>query len=414
MSPILAASLGALISLLFGGLGVALWSYGRRSRERIIQASRPLVDEQVVAVLDSLRQPAMLLGPYDEVLHSTPAARTTGMARGSRVTMNELLDPIRDCRSSSRPASHELHLKRSVDSPGRDFGLRLTPLPRGVVFLVAEDRSAIARIDETKRDLVANISHELKTPVGALQVLAEAVTEAAEDPEAVQHFAQRMREESARLGELVAQIIDLSRLQSDDPLLRDEVVEIDEVVDSAIGRCAELADQQKVSISVAGERGLRVVGDSAQLTTALVNLVQNAIAYSDSGARVAVSTHLGRDEGDHTVEIIVADNGIGIAAVDLDRIFERFYRVDYARSRASGGTGLGLSIVKHTVAAHGGSVDVWSKVGQGSTFTIRLPALLDARSATGPSAPAVPVPSAGSTAESPRSAKKAVAQRSTT
>jgi len=256
------------------------------------------------------------------------------------------------------------------------FSSRVAPLDEGLVLILAEDRTAARRIEETRRDFVANVSHELKTPIGAISLLAEAVEDAADDPPAVRKFAGRMGVESSRLIALVAQIIDLSRLQADDPLAAPEDVDIDAVLADAVDRCRVDAERHQVSLAVAGTRGCRVLGSARQLGVAVSNLVENALIYSDPGARVVVAARLQAMSDDDYVEITVSDNGIGIAAADLQRIFERFYRVDYARSRANGGTGLGLSIVKHIAATHGGEVSVWSKPHQGSTFTIRLPAHL--------------------------------------
>jgi two-component system sensor histidine kinase SenX3 len=207
-------------------------------------------------------------------------------------------------------------------------------------------------------------------------LLAEAVEDAADDPAAVRKFAGRMGIESARLTDLVGQIIELSRLQADDPLADPEIVDIDDVLVDAVERRRMDAERHRITLTVAGTAGTRVLGSARQLGVAVGNLVENAMVYSDPGARVAVATHVQSRSDDDYVEITVSDNGIGIPAAELDRIFERFYRVDYARSRANGGTGLGLAIVKHIAAIHGGDVTVWSQVGQGSTFTIRIPAHL--------------------------------------
>ena len=223
---------------------------------------------------------------------------------------------------------------------------------------------------------MANVSHELKTPIGAIALLAEAVEEAADDPEAVRRFAGRMGVESARLIDLVTQIIELSRLQADDPLADPEEVDVDEVLADAVDRCRVDAEQHGVTLAVAGTQGTRVLGSSRQLGVAVGNLVENAVVYSGRGARVVVAAHVQSHSDDDYVEITVSDNGIGIAPHEVDRIFERFYRVDYARSRANGGTGLGLAIVKHIAATHGGDVSVWSQLGAGSTFTITIPAHL--------------------------------------
>ena len=216
---------------------------------------------------------------------------------------------------------------------------------------------------------MANVSHELKTPVGALRLLAEAVDDASDDPEAVQRFASRMRTESDRLSGLVQQIIELSRLQAHDPLERPVMVDLDAAVATAVDTNATEAAAKGITVESRGEPGLEVFGSQELIGAAVSNLVANAVAYSADGSRVVVTT---RSEGDR-VQVVVVDQGIGIPAEDIDRIFERFYRVDPARRRSTGGTGLGLAIVKHVAATHGGDVSAWSVEGQGSTFTLSLP-----------------------------------------
>jgi len=367
---------------LLAGLVIGLLVGRSRARDAGAPVAEPVVpaprlSSQLEAAVDLMRSASLVAGPHDEVWHSNPPARTTGLVRGSRVAPDELLELVRSVRQRGQAVGTTLQLKREPGVPTRELAVRVSLLEGGIVLVIADDRSAETRADEIKRDFVANVSHELKTPVGAIQVLSEAVEQAADDPEAIRRFAGRMTRETERLGELVQQIIELSRLQSVDPLIQADVVEVDDIVGAAVARCRELASGRAITLTLAGAQGLRVVGDEDQLTSAVVNLVQNAINYSDPGARVAMSTRAVEDGGDEFVEISVADNGIGIRADDLERIFERFYRVDYDRSRQSGGTGLGLSIVKHVAGAHGGTVNVWSKVGQGSTFTLRLPAYLE-------------------------------------
>ncbi len=334
----------------------------------------PEVSKQLQVAVGLLRAAALVIGPYDEVLLSNPKARTLGLVRGSRVSPEALLDMIRSVRQSGQAAGSVLNGSREVGTPVVELAARVAPLGDGIVLAIADDHSAQLRTDEIKRDFVGNVSHELKTPVGAIRVLAEAVDDAYDDPEAIKRFAGRLIAEAERLSELIGQIIELSRLQSDDPLLQPEIVEVDDVIADAIAKCQELARSRSVNLTTAVTPGLQVLGDQRQLAAAVVNLIENAINYSDLGARVSVSSRAGSDDGDDFVEIAVSDNGIGIASEEQDRIFERFYRIDYARSRSEGGTGLGLAIVKHTIGAHGGSVNVWSKPGQGSTFTLRLPA----------------------------------------
>jgi two-component system, OmpR family, sensor histidine kinase SenX3 len=239
-----------------------------------------------------------------------------------------------------------------------------------LILLLAEDQTESRRVDEVRRDFVANISHELKTPVGALALLAETVEEAADDPEAVLRFAGRMRQEASRLTDLVQDLIMLSRIQAAEPVPAPNPVTVDDVVAEAVDRVRMRASARGISLEVSGERGITIMGDEDLLVTALRNLLENAVAYSPDRTRVLIGT---RTASSWMAEISVTDQGIGIPERDRERIFERFYRVDPARSRATGGTGLGLAIVKHVTAAHGGSVAVWSQEGNGSTFTLRLP-----------------------------------------
>jgi two-component system sensor histidine kinase SenX3 len=230
-------------------------------------------------------------------------------------------------------------------------------------------------VEAVRRDFVANVSHELKTPVGAIRVLAEAVSDAADDPEAVRRFASRMLTESDRLTQLVLQIIELSRLQGDEPLEAPEAVDVDGVISTAVDTSAIDAGKKGITVLTGGTTGLQVFGNEDQVLAAVANLISNAVAYSDPGSSVSVRTRA--EQG--SVEIAVVDQGIGIPQDEIDRIFERFYRVDPARHRSTGGTGLGLSIVKHVAATHGGEVRVWSVEGQGSTFTLTLPQHLSSR-----------------------------------
>jgi two-component system sensor histidine kinase SenX3 len=373
--------LGAAIALAVGlVLGVALtWLWMRRSTSEeppTFEHVEAVVPAGVSEVLRVLRQSGVVVGPHDEVLDATTAARTLGLARGSRVGVPELLGLVRDVRRDGRMRLLDLELTRGPGEPGTYLSARVAPLAHDLVVVLADDHTAEHRVEATRRDFVANVSHELKTPIGAISLLAEAVEDAADDPPAVRRFASRMGVESARLTDLVAQIIDLSRLQADDPLAEPEEVDIDEVLVDAVDRCRVDADQHGVTLTLAGASGCRVLGSARQLSVAVGNLVENAVVYSDPGARVVVAAHVTAHSDDDYVEITVSDNGIGIAATEVDRIFERFYRVDYARSRANGGTGLGLSIVKHIAATHNGEVSVWSQPGRGSTFTITIPAHL--------------------------------------
>ena len=334
----------------------------------------PVVPDGVSEILSVLSASGVVVGPHDEVLEATRAARSLGLARGSRIGLPEVLDLVREVRRDGRTRVHDLELSRGPSESTLYLSARVAALPDGLVVILADDLTASHRIEATRRDFVANVSHELKTPIGAISLLAEAVEDAADDPAAVRRFAGRMGVESGRLADLVSQIIDLSRLQADDPLAEPHVVDIDEVLHDAVDRCRVDAEQRGVTLTLASAHGARVLGNARQLSTAVGNLVENAVVYSDPGARVVVAAHVRAHSDDDDVEITVSDTGIGISSADAERIFERFYRVDYGRSRANGGTGLGLSIVKHIAASHGGRVGVWSQVGRGSTFTITVPA----------------------------------------
>jgi two-component system sensor histidine kinase SenX3 len=377
VNPIGVALAALVVGLVIGVL--VTWAVVRPRREDpspTFEIAEPVVPVGVAEVLSVLPSSGVVVGPHDEVLEATAAARTLGLVRGSRIAVPELLQLVRRVRREGDGRIVELQISRGVRIASTYLTARVAPLDENLILILADDQTAARRIDETRRDFVANISHELKTPIGAISLLAEAVEDAAEDPEAVRKFAGRMGIESARLTDLVSQIIELSRLQADNPLVHPEVVEIDEVLTDAVERRRMDAERKQITLTVAGVAGTRVLGSARQLGVAVGNLVENAMVYSDAGARVVVAAHVQARSDDDYVEITVSDNGIGIPAVELDRIFERFYRVDYARSRANGGNGLGLAIVKHIAAIHGGDVSVWSQVGQGSTFTIKIPAHL--------------------------------------
>jgi two-component system sensor histidine kinase SenX3 len=247
--------------------------------------------------------------------------------------------------------------------------VRVARLGSRYILVLADDRTESYRLDEVRRDFIANISHELKTPIGAVGLLAEALVEASKDADQVKRFAKRLTKESERLARITQEIIELSRLQADDALTKPELVEIDEVVAAAIDQNRVAADRHSIRLVSGGQAGAEVYGDEALLQVALHNLIANAIQYSPSGSRVGI----GVTSTDGVVEIAVTDQGVGIAEADRERVFERFFRADSSRSRHTGGSGLGLSIVKHIVENHGGDVRVWSQIGKGSTFTIRLP-----------------------------------------
>ena len=323
----------------------------------------------VLAVLPSA---AVVTGLDGRVVRATGAAHAHGLVRNGHVTHPEVQELLRLVARDGEIRDVELELPRGpfVRGPAVPFGVRVAPLGATHLLLLAEDRTQARRLDAIRRDFVVNASHELKTPVGALSLLAETVSEAADDPEAVRRFTGRIQVEAQRLSALVQDILQLSRVQTGLVAADLEPVKVAAVVQDAADRARTAADARGISLEVGGTDAA-VLGDHDLLVTVVRNLLDNAIAYSERGTHVGVGVEV-RPEDD-VVEIAVVDQGIGIPLEAQPRIFERFYRVDPARSRDTGGTGLGLSIVKHVVADHGGEVRVWSEPGQGSTFTVRLP-----------------------------------------
>lgn len=326
-------------------------------------------------VLSVLSSSAVVLDESDSVVKASSAAYALGLVRGGRLAVEPMLNMARDTRRDGEIRQGELDLPRRGTGRGDTLAVsaRVAPLGSRLVLLLVEDLTEARRIEAVRRDFVANVSHELKTPTGALSLLSEAVMDASDDPEAVERFAGRMQIEATRLTNLVQELIDLSRVQNDDPLEDAEPVKVETLVAEAIDRCRQQAGSKQITMASAGAEGLTVWGNRGQLVGALGNLVENAVNYSPAHTRVGIAARRLASPGGDLIEIAVTDQGIGISEKDRERVFERFYRVDPARSRATGGTGLGLAIVKHVAASHGGEVTVWSSEGQGSTFTLRLP-----------------------------------------
>ncbi|WP_182524657.1 sensor histidine kinase [Nocardioides dongkuii] len=368
MDPTTQAFLAAIIGALVAGAAVLAWHVSDRQQHQVPPQEEPAVPPGVATVLSVLRSSAVVVDEEDVVLKASAPAYALGLVRGNRLVAEELAQLVRQVRRDGQIRETELVMTRR-GAPARHVTARVAPLSSRLVLALVEDRTRERRVEEVRRDFVANVSHELKTPVGAIRLLAEAMHDAAGDPDAVKRFADRMLTESDRLAQLVQQIIELSRLQADDPLEAPTPVRLDDVLHVAVDTSAIDADSKGIRIVTGGAPGLEVLGNEEQITAAVANLVANAVSYSDAGSTVQVTTRADGDE----VEVAVVDQGIGIPPEEIDRIFERFYRVDPARHRSTGGTGLGLSIVKHVAATHGGEVRVWSVEGQGSTFTLTLP-----------------------------------------
>ncbi len=362
--------------MLMVGLGAGIL-IGRRAGTPTTPSSGDgaTVAELVQRVVLSSHNGVVLLDRMGDVVLANPPAIELGLVHGSC--------PDERARKAAEQVRHTGEVVH-VDLSPLDHGARsgrgptavlgeVRPLGDGFTVIDASDESDAVRLEATRRDFVANVSHELKTPVGAMALLAEAVLDAAEDPHEVRRFGTKILTEANRLGTLVTELIALSRLQGAERLPELATLEVDEVVYEALDRCRLAAESANIRITVDPPSGLLLNGDATLLVTALSNLLNNAVSYSSTGSPVSVSRRL--ENG--FVEIAVTDRGLGIAHEHQERVFERFFRIDQARSRSTGGTGLGLAIVKHVAANHGGDVQLWSKPGIGSTFTLRIPACPD-------------------------------------
>ena len=329
------------------------------------------IPQMLLQTLTQLDQDAIILAPGEVTVFATDGIDKLGLYRDGRLQSPELIALIRVVRREGHTQTGKIELPRGPIGEGvRDLTVKVLPLGQDdLILILISDESEAARVHEVRRDFVANISHELKTPIGALSLLSEAVLSAKDDPSSVTKFANRMQHEAKRLTDLVQEIINLSRLQDSDPLQIAQELEVTDLIREAVDQCQTIAEAKNIVITIASEDEAVVLGDREQLIMAVHNLIENAINYSPENTKVSVTLKVDKE----IVEIAVTDQGIGIPDGELERIFERFYRVDPARSRETGGTGLGLSIVKHVVTKHGGEVNVWSSPNVGSTFAMRLP-----------------------------------------
>jgi two-component system sensor histidine kinase SenX3 len=355
------------------GLGLALGVRTARRRvdpvpARVEPVPGPPMADLLQRVFRSTDEGLVVLNKGGDVVLHNPRAAELGVVAAGRADARAAAACQQVLASGVAIAVDLSPLDRRGRQPAAVLA-HVRPLGSGFSMVEAADTSDAVRLEATRRDFVANVSHELKTPVGAVGLLAEAVLDAADDPVEVRRFGTKILNEATRLGNLVTELIALSRLTGAERLPELQVVDVDEVVREAMARARLSAEAAEIEIIVDRPTGLEVEGDLTLLVTALSNLIENAIAYSPRGASVSVS----RRRTGEWVEIAVTDRGIGIALEHQQRVFERFFRVDPARSRATGGTGLGLAIVKHVLANHGGEVRLWSSPGTGSTFTMRLP-----------------------------------------
>ncbi|PQE01606.1 two-component sensor histidine kinase [Mycobacterium sp. EPG1] len=379
MSVVSALLLVAVVALLAMAIGVAVGvrvapRVRERRQRRSTEQSGITVSQMLEHIVSQSPIGIVVVDHFRDVVYMNERASELGLLR-ERLLDDRAWAVAKRTLATGEPGEFDLSPLKG-DRPGRSgLSVRghvqlLTELDRRFAVLYVDDQSEHARMEATRRDFVANVSHELKTPVGALGVLAEAVLASADDPATVAHFAEKMVMESTRLANMVGELIELSRLQGGERLPDLGTVDVDVVVSEALSRHKVAAENADITVTTDAPTGFRVLGDQTLLVTAIANLVSNAIAYSPNGSSVSIS----RRRRGRNIEIAVTDRGIGIAPADQERVFERFFRVDKARSRATGGTGLGLAIVKHVAANHNGSIRLWSQPGTGSTFTLSIPA----------------------------------------
>ncbi|MCO1337638.1 two-component sensor histidine kinase [Kocuria polaris] len=373
--------IAGLVGLLLGVFGLVAYRASQRRRLVLPEVLEPTLPEGTAEVLSIVGRAFVVVDEVDGVVRANPAAYAYGLVRGHTVVHQQLLDLAARVRADGVIEEKQFELPRGPLGQGAIVvHVRVAPLADRYVLVLADDRTEITRTEAIRNDFVANVSHELKTPVGAISLLAEAIEDAAGDEVAVKRFTKRLHKESIRLAALVQDIIELSRLQGTDVVLQGRPVELGRIISEAVDRNHLTAEGKNIAVTVGGTSDVVVHGDPDLLMTAFRNLIDNAIRYSPEGTKVGVGVRVRNG----LVQVSVTDQGPGIGQDDQERIFERFYRVDAARSRQTGGTGLGLSIVKHVMSNHGGEVTVWSQPGQGSTFTVRLPLYEEATASDGP------------------------------
>jgi two-component system sensor histidine kinase SenX3 len=327
--------------------------------------------ELLLKTLNTLDRDSLILDKNGNAIFTTNNIDKLNILKDGKIFSEEFLALIRVVRRTGEKQEASFELPRGPIGEGkREIQVSISMLSEnGLVLIIIDDEGEKQRIDAVRRDFITNISHELKTPITALSLNSDALLEVKNEPDQVVRFADRIKQQASRLNDLVQEIINLSKLQDADPLDVARNVNILDVVKEAINQCETNAEARKISINLEKEDAAVVLGNRDQLVMAVHNLIENAINYSAAGTNVTIVVEVNEE----IVEITVKDQGIGIAQSEIDRIFERFYRVDPARSRATGGTGLGLSIVKHVAQNHGGEIKVWSAPGVGSTFSLRLP-----------------------------------------
>ncbi|MFM1994454.1 MAG: hypothetical protein RL537_1143 [Actinomycetota bacterium] len=364
------ANLLLTLSLMFvnlvNGANVGLFASRRARSERPETDAIELLASQLIDVVASA---GVVLDQSNLVFRSSPKASQMGLIASGKLVHHELKDLVDGARSQGQPVEIEVEIETGLNRDRTWIHAKAVQFGDRYVMLLVDDLTEAKKLEDTRRDFVANVSHELKTPIGAISLLAEAITGATDDPAAVTKFAESLQKESQRLANIVQELIQLSRVQGANLADSIDLVDLGQVIADAVDRNQVLASQNKIRLVSEIDQAVKLRGDYEMLVTAVKNLIENAIVYSEPGGQVGVGIKVNNE----IAEISVTDSGIGIPESEQERIFERFYRVDPSRSRQTGGTGLGLAIVKHAASQHKGEVKIFSKVGVGSTFTLRLP-----------------------------------------
>jgi two-component system, OmpR family, sensor histidine kinase SenX3 len=376
-------TLGVEVIILGGVVALAAaayfgWFLGKR-KPQLIESEPDSFPDLIAEVLELMGSVGIVLDGSNRVVGTNSWAESFGLVARGLLVHAETVDLVKRARSGSDIESFEGVLRVGLAQEKVSVAAKAKLVEGDYVVLILEDRTSDIRLDKTRRDFIENISHELKTPIGAIALLSEAIQEAGDDQAAVAKFAASLNKESSRLTLLVQDIIKLSRLQSEEVLASAEIINLNDVTAEAIDRNEQLAASRKIRLVSEQVPKLEVFGNKEMLITAVKNLVENAISYSDPGTSVGI----GCSAKESIAEITVTDSGAGISPENQQRIFERFYRADPSRSRDTGGTGLGLSIVKHVAKIHRGEIKLFSQVGVGSTFTLRIPLATAADPATG-------------------------------
>jgi two-component system phosphate regulon sensor histidine kinase PhoR len=366
----------AVVAILFAVRELRVADRAHRSaeeRDRAIGTLQRRLDEldedrrATETVLSSMEEGVVLVGSVGGIRLINAAAERHLQARPTTLAR---LRPVGFQNAVRKAAVGKSVVEVEVETGNRWLRASAIPVDEdGTVLLVVRDVTEARRLEAVRRDLVANASHELKTPAASIQAAAETIRTAAhEDPTVIPRFAEQLEREAVRLSQIVSDLLDLSRLETGSNL--EESLSLDELLREEEPKFRQAAEEASVDLRIDSQLVPRVRGSARDLSLLVRNLVDNAIRYTKPGGRVDVSV---LSDGDEVI-LSVADTGVGIPTRELPRIFERFYRVDRARSRETGGTGLGLSIVKHVVENHGGTVNVTSELGRGTCFEVRLPA----------------------------------------